>query len=173
MLHAIRLVCFLALGFTLSMQIGCNKGESTSASSSMDSPTGDGHDHEHGDHSHAETFGGAIAELEGLAATIGSSMEKNDADAAHGPLHEIHHVLELIPELAQKEGLPAEQLTLINGAVETLMNSYGDLDAGMHGEQGKSWGDLKSDINAAIETLTAFEHDHDDQTHEAADHDHQ
>lgn len=171
MLRAIQLCSFLSLGFVVSLQTGCNKADT--ATDSTAAQTGDHDDNEHGDHEHADTFGGAIAELEELSGTISAAMAKGDADTAHNPMHEIFHVLEALPELAKKEGLPDDQQKSITSAVATLMDSYGDLDAGMHGEEGKSWDDLKGGIDAAVLTLTAFEHGHDDGDHDHGDHDHE
>lgn len=159
MLRAIRLVCFLALGFTLSLQFGCNKGETTTTSSLT--TTDDGHGHEHGDHDHATDFAGAIRELEELSGAIGTAMDQGDGDTAHDPLHEVGHVLEAMPELAKKEGLSDDDQTAVNGAVATLMDAYNEVDKGMHGEEGKSWEELKGDIDSALQILTAFEHGHD------------
>ena len=171
MLRAIQLICFLALGFVVSMQSGCEKSDPASDSTATATAT-DGHDdhegHDHDEHEHADTFGGAIAELEELAGTISSSMAKGDGDAAHNPLHEVGHVLEALPELAKKDGLSEEDQASVKGAVATLMDAYGEVDAIMHGEEGKSWDDVKEGIGEAVKTLTSFEHGHD---HDDHDHD--
>lgn len=172
MLRAVRLICLLSLGLAFSAQVGCNKGDTaTSSTATHDYDHDDGH--AHGDHGHATDFGGGIEELEELSGKIGTAMAKGDADTAHDPLHEVGHVLEALPELAKKAGLSDEDQKAVNGAVATLMDSYGEVDAGMHGEEGKSWDDLKGDIEAAVKTLTAFEHGHDHGAHDHKDGDHE
>jgi hypothetical protein len=172
MLRAIQFFSCLSLGLVVSMQTGCSKPDTATEPTAAE--TDDHADHDDGDHEHAADFGGAIAELEELAGTISASMAKDDPDAAHNSLHEIGHVLEGLPELAKQEGLSDDQQKSVTGAVATLMDSYGDLDAGMHGEEGKSWDDLKGSIDTAVETLTAFEHGHEhgDHDHEHGDDDH-
>jgi hypothetical protein len=175
MVRAIQFACFLALGFVVSVQTGCTKADTateTTAGQSGDHAD-DGHDHDGHDHANMN-FGAAIAELEELTGTISQSMAKDDADAAHDPLHEVGDLLEALPELAKKEGLSKDDQKSVNGAVAKLMDAYGSVDAIMHGEEGKSWDDVKGDIDEATKTLTAFEHDHDhgDHDHGDGDHDH-
>ena len=61
-------------------------------------------DHGH-DHAHAETLADAVKELEGICATIKAAFAKDDAEAAHEPMHEVGHVLGEIPDLVAKSTL--------------------------------------------------------------------
>ncbi|MFO0428386.1 MAG: hypothetical protein ACK526_17595 [Planctomyces sp.] len=110
-----------------------------------------GHDEEHA-HSH-DSLAGAVAELSKLRDTIKDGFAKNDIDAAHGPLHDVGHILELIPELAEKEKLPAESVTAIKAAVETLFTAFGDVDKGMHGQEGVKYSDVSAKVDEAVEVL--------------------
>lgn len=171
MIRAIQFVCLFALGFVISIQTGCSKADTTADATTGQSDDHDGHDHDHGDHDHSDmSFGVLIAEVEELSGTISDSMAKDDAGAAHDPLHHIGDVLEVLPEAAKKEGLSEADQKTVNGAVAKLMDAYGAVDAIMHGEEGKSWDEVKGEIDEATQTLTAFEHDHDD--HDHGDHDH-
>ena len=177
MIRAIQLVCLFTLGFVISMQTGCNKADTTADATAGQSDDHDQDGHDHGDHDHANmSFGAAIAEIEELSGTISESMAKDDADAAHDPLHHIGDLLETLPELAKKDGLSEDDQKTVNGAVAKLMDAYGAVDAIMHGEEGKSWDEVKGEIDEATTTLTAFEHDHDHDhggdDHGGDDHDH-
>ncbi len=170
MLRATQLTCFLAIGFVVSIQTGCYKPDTATGSTA--GQTEDGHDHEGHEHDHANmSFSAAISELEELSGTISESMAKDDADAAHDPLHEVGDLLEQLPELAKKDGLSQADQKTVNGAVAKLMDAYGAVDAIMHGEEGKSWDEVKDEIDEATKTLTAFEHSHGDGDHDH-DHDH-
>lgn len=171
MIRAIQFVSLFALGFVISIQTGCSKADTTADATTGQSDDHD--DHDHGDHDHSDmSFGVLIAEVEELSGTISDSMAKDDADAAHDPLHHIGDVLEVLPEAAKKEGLSEADQKTVNGAVAKLMDAYGAVDAIMHGEEGKSWDEVKGEIDEATQTLTAFEHDHGDHDHDDGDHDH-
>jgi len=150
MFRAIRFVSSLALGLILSVQVGCNSNDTATGPATSQ---GDPHDHE-------LSFGQAIGQIKELAGTISQAMAKDDADAAHDPLHQIGHLLNDLPHLAEHEELSEENLKLLRGAVAKMMDAYSAFDATMHGEEGKSYDDIKSDIAAALETLESFDHSH-------------
>ncbi len=150
--RALQFVCLLSLGLFITHQIGCNGPKEPTASEADD------HDHDH-DHDRL-SFGQAIGKIEELAGTIGQSMAKGDSDAAHEPLHEIGHLLEELPHLAKDEGLSEQQQASLDAAVNQLMDAYGAVDAIMHGEDGKSYDDVKEEIAASLKTLESFEHSH-------------
>jgi len=152
MFRAIRFVSLLTLGFVLSVQIGCNSSDTATEPATNQA---DQHDHE-------LTFGQAVDKIQELAGTIGESMAKDDADAAHHPLHEIGNLLNGLPHLAEHEELSEESLKLLQDAVDKMMDAYSAVDATMHGEEGKSYDDVKGDIDAALETLESFDHPQND-----------
>lgn len=145
MFRAIRFVSSLAIGLVLSVQIGCNSNDAATGPA-----TSQGDEHE-------LSFGQSIAQIKELAETISESMAKDDADAAHHPLHQIGNLLNDLPHLAEHEELSGENLKLIQDAVAKMMDAYSAVDATMHGEEGKSYDDVKADIDAALETLESFE----------------
>lgn len=112
------------------------------------------HDHGHGGHEdHPETYAEAVDQLESIDKTIRDAFAADDADTAHGPLHDIGHLLEEVTELAQKETMSEEQRADVQQAVESLFDLYGAVDATMHGGEGKSYDEVKDDIDAALATL--------------------
>ena len=147
-MHRVSLLCVLSCGLLFTLQAGCNKSDSateTMATESVD---------------HALSFGQAVGQIEQLAQSIGQSMANGDTEAAHEPLHEIGHLLDELPHLAELEGLAETDQATIQAAADQLMDAYGAIDAGMHGEAGKSYDDVKGDIATALESLDAFEHSH-------------
>ncbi len=143
---------FLILPVSLMFSAGCGE------SSPKEQHTGGeehGHDHDHG-HDHAPaTLKEGIAKLTTLRNTMRDAFGKNDPDAAHGPLHEVGHVLEAIPELAKKENLSAGSQATIETAVNTLMDAFGAVDKTMHGQEGSTYSEESAKIDAAMESLVA------------------
>ncbi len=109
---------------------------------------------EHGqDHAHAETLADAVKELEGICATIKAAFAKNDAEAAHEPMHEVGHVLEEIPDLAAKSTLDDAAKAEVKKAAETLFEAFSAVDESMHGSGGKKYSDVAEAIDAALKVI--------------------
>lgn len=138
----------------------------------------DGHEgHEHGDGGHAETVGEAFHQLTELYETVKTGFAEDDTDAAHGPMHDVGHVLEELKELADASELPADAKTTVGEQVEVLMDAYGAVDNVMHGKEGSEYSEVSDKVDAAMAALkTALgelaEHDgHHDHEGEGHDHD--
>lgn len=138
----------------------------------------DGHEgHDHGEHEHAETVGEAFHELTELYETVKAGFAADDKDAAHGPMHDVGHVLEELKELADESELTAEAKATVGEQVEVLMDAYGDVDNTMHGKEGSEYSEVSGKVDAAMAALkTALgelaEHDeHEGHDHDGEDHD--
>jgi hypothetical protein len=145
------------LTLTLIAAYGCDQSSQPPLVPAMTSKDDHGHDHGH-DHEHEhehESLAAALTELTKLRDTIRDGFAKNDIDAAHDPLHEVGHVLEEIPELAEKEKLPAEAITIIKASVEELFDAFGAVDKGMHGGESVKYADVSGKIDAAVTAITA------------------
>ena len=145
------------LTLTLIAAYGCDQGSQPPLVPAMTSKDDHGHDHGH-DHEHEhehESLAAALTELTKLRDTIRDGFAKNDVDAAHDPLHEVGHVLEEIPELAEKEKLPAEAITIIKASVEELFDAFGAVDKGMHGGESVKYADVSGKIDAAVTAITS------------------
>ena len=122
----------------------------------------EGHDHEgHGDehgHAHPESFAEALTEVVELHAKIKTAVAADDLKTADPPLHELGHLLEELPELAQKESLSEEDQQQVKQAAESLMDSYGAFDERIHGgeSKGKSYDEVADQIDEAISKLKAI-----------------
>ena len=112
-----------------------------------------GHAHDEHAHHHPETLAEAVAELSELRDTIRDAFAANDPDKAHDPLHEIGHALEAVAELAQEEKLPEDKLAVVKTSVESLMQSFGEIDKSMHGQEGASYKDVADKIEEALKAL--------------------
>jgi hypothetical protein len=128
------------------------------------------HDHDHGDKSKtagpgegeskaatikAENYADAIRQLTEMHGKMKAAFSKKDIDAAHGPLHDVGHVLELIPVLAAKETKDEAVLAAIRKPVDELFDHYGKVDEKLHGESGVTYEEVSSKIDAALEKLKA------------------
>ena len=137
----------------------------------------DSHDHDHGHgHAHPETLADAFHALEELRDTVRDAFAENDTETAHGPLHDVGHLLGTLDSLAGKSELSDEAKAEISKNVETLMNAFGDVDEKMHNsEKGVEYSEVSEKIDAALDAIEAaagdaLDHDHDDD-HDHEDHD--
>lgn len=107
-------------------------------------------------HAHAETYPEAVAELDGMRATIETAFAANDIKSADEPIHEVGHVLEGLVDLAKKAELGDEAVTAIEGAVEKLLDSFTVVDEKIHGREGKEYSDVQAEIDAAFAVLRQY-----------------
>jgi len=172
MRQSIRLFCFVALGLLATWQLGCNNSDpgTDAATAQADGHDGDhdgdehdhaGHDDDHeGDHDHEMDFDASLEKVESLAATINESLANDDADAVHDSLHEIGHLLEELPEMAKEHGFSDADQEKLGAATEKMLDAYEAVDATLHGDEGKSWEEVKGDVESGLETLKSLEHSH-------------
>jgi hypothetical protein len=165
-----RLYPFFLLGTSLLI-LGCNPpGPAPPPASQAREQTdhGDDHDadhdkmgepghhhHEHGDHDdeHHESYADAVAELDQLRGEVKDALAAGDLKKADGPVHEIGHILEELPELAAKETELATDDT-IKPAVDDLFECFNDIDLKLHDDgAGKTYDEVADRIDAAIATL--------------------
>lgn len=106
--------------------------------------------------SHAETFKEAVDNLASLGKSISTAFANDDADAAHGPLHDVGHLLEDVTKLSAEEEFTDEQQASIKGAVDKLFESYGAVDAMMHGNEGSSYDEVSADIDTNLQLLSSL-----------------
>lgn len=154
-----RVFCFGLLIIGSLSLAGCGGEPSTASNPSAESH---GHDHEaHGDehgHAHPQSFAEAVAEIDRLRAEIKTSFAAGDLAKADGPVHEIGHLLEELPQLAAKQSLSeAEQQEQVKQAVGSLMDSFAALDERVHGgdSAGKSYEEVAAQIDAAFAELNS------------------
>ena len=148
-IHSLYLTCLLV---TVSVFIGCST-DSSDADAKTGETHAEGHD-EQGDH--PETYDEAVEAVVGMDAEIKDAFEKDDTEAAHGPLHKIGHVLEEVNELAEKTDLSDEQRKSVATAVEQLFEAFGAVDAVMHGKDGKTYDEVAGQIQENLEILKSM-----------------
>ncbi len=113
------------------------------------------HHHEHGDHDeeHHESYADAVAELDQLRGEVKEALAAGDLKKADGPVHEIGHILEELPELAAKDTRLATDDT-IKPAIDDLFDCFNDIDLKLHDDgAGKTYDEVADRIDAAIATL--------------------
>lgn len=133
--------------------MGCgDTGQMTTSQGNRSSGHEDDHDHEEG-HDHPKTLEDGIKELVTLRDTVRDAFAKNDTETAHGPLHDVGHLLEDITGLIEKGGLSDEAVASAKQNIETLFNSFGAVDKTMHGQEGSTYSEVSAKIDAAIQAL--------------------
>jgi hypothetical protein len=131
-------LAMVALALTI---VGCEPAKPKAASKAAEEPK------------HAETLADAVKELEGICSTIKAAFAKDDAEAAHGPMHEIGHVLEEIPNLTDKSTLEDAGKEEVKKAAATLFEAFNAVDESMHGSGGKKYSDVADSIDAALKVI--------------------
>ena len=105
------------------------------------------------DHEHLpETFAAAVEELVKERDTIRDAFAKNDAEAAHEPLHEVGHLLEAMPELAAKGPAPADA-AVVKEVSNELFELFGKVDEKLHGTEGSTYEEVAEKIDAGVKRL--------------------
>lgn len=150
MLYVSRVsLSFVVLGW-LAFVAGCAPKSDTAANGHTTEAA-----HEHGDeeHHHPETYAEAITLLGEMRTKIRDAFAKEDIDTAHGPLHDIGHILEDLPELAEKHGHVDEALAVVKEESEKLLDLFGKVDAKLHGDEGAAYDEVSADIDASLARL--------------------
>jgi hypothetical protein len=138
--------------------LGCGDTGSTAASTGNTNSDHDhDHDHEAGEHhDHPTTLDAGLKELVALRDTVRDAFAKNDTETAHGPLHDVGHLLEDITGLVEKGGFSEEAVATARKDIETLFDSFGAVDKTMHGQEGSTYSEVSAKIDAAIQSLHAL-----------------
>ena len=100
-----------------------------------------------------ETFAEAVDQLVKLDTTVRTAFAAKDEDTAHGPLHDVGHLLEDTVALSAKADLTEDQRQAVQKAVDSLFDAYGAVDEMMHGGDGKTYDEVVTDIDAALAVL--------------------
>lgn len=135
--------------------LGCS--DSTSSSSTPAPEDGYEHAHnesgDHSDHDHPQTLEDGLKELTELRNTVRDAFAADDIDTAHGPLHDVGHLLEDITGLVEKRDLSPEQKELAKQNIESLFDLFGSVDRTLHGQDGTTYSEASEKIDAAIAVL--------------------
>jgi hypothetical protein len=163
------------VAFLLVAATGCNDpGNATATNSgvsnhSEDHDHGDhdhdGHDHDGGDHGehahddahqHPETYDEAVAELLVVHQAIADAFAADKANDAHGPLHDVGHMLEVTEKLVEQSDMAVDTKEKLHEAIEQLFTSYTAIDDKMHdADEGKDYSEVSEQIASSISTLKA------------------
>ncbi len=115
-------------------------------------PTGSDHD----EHPAPETYTEAVTELLATQKAIAEAFGAGNQDDAHGPLHEVGHLLGNTETLVEGSDMDDDTKKKLRDAIEQLFSSYGAVDEKMHNaEKGKDYSDVSEQIENAISTLKA------------------
>ena len=130
LLYCLGLVAFLA--------VGCEQASTTEQKEAPKPPS----------------LTDVLAEVKQMTGDISDGFANDDMEKAHGPLHQIGHKLEALPNLIDGSSLADEAKTAAKSAIETLMNEFGRVDAKLHGdESGADFADVQESIESALASL--------------------
>ncbi len=115
------------------------------------------HEHAHDDdHKHAKTYDEAVGELSAMHKTIADAFADDKPDDAHGPLHDVGHLLDNTETLVKESDMDDATKKKLYSAIEQLFEAYGAVDDKMHdADEGKDYADVAEQIETAMSTLTA------------------
>ncbi|TWU20110.1 hypothetical protein Pla52o_46240 [Novipirellula galeiformis] len=104
-----------------------------------------------------KNYSDAVAMLAGMRDKIRDGFAAGNVEEADGPLHEVGHLLEGIETLVEASAMSEDQKSQAMKAIETLFDSFGEVDARVHdakGEAGKEYTEVAKSVDAAVKTLS-------------------
>ncbi|MEM9365536.1 MAG: hypothetical protein AAGD07_06030 [Planctomycetota bacterium] len=131
------------------------------------------HDHDHGDETvdagamgisaddlpmleksnSPSSFADAVAQLGQTRDQIKEGFENDDPESVHGQLHDVGSLLESLEAFVLKAKWDKDVQESAAEAVDSLFDSYGAIDAKLHGQDGKEYSDVSEAIDTAVATL--------------------
>lgn len=177
---SLLLVATIALAVAAS---GCGPAESAGDADSGDH--GHDHDHDHGDR--PESLQAAVDKLTSIRDTVRTAMLEGDANAAHGPLHEVGELLDALPDVAAETDLAEEDWNAVQAATDELRIAFAAIDKAFHtkdADKKAAYEQVADELDDAIEDIRSRlpmtgeepaeeeneDHDHDDHDHDHDDH---
>lgn len=164
----------------LVFAVGCQPKEDTLSPAAKAMSEHEGHDHGEGDHhghghdghGHGEQadinidslvpievapgpkdLPSGVEQLAALREAVGKGFADDDVESIHHQLHSVGSLLESVEDLVKSSDLSGDAKKEANQAIEQLFDAYGDVDAKLHGQNGKDYSDVADDIETAIKTL--------------------
>jgi hypothetical protein len=119
-------------------------------------------DHQHADHEHADAvsgkppadFAAGVAGLQQQYEAIRDAFRAGDKGKADGPLHQVGHTLEALPELAAKAKLGEQDVAAAKSAATVMFEAYGKLDEAIHGGKEPDYGAAADTLDKAMAELS-------------------
>lgn len=134
----IQFGCLLGL-LCLQLIAGCQTSQSTGP---------DGSPTEQAD------FQSTLNQVESMKTEICKAFTDGQPDEAHDALHEVGHVLEQLPELANKAAqLSESQVAAVQQSVEQLFNGFGQMDDQLHGGDQIDVATIEKQLSQALTDL--------------------
>ena len=146
----------IVAAFALLSASGCDNGAASgpTAGKSPPSPAAkhDGQDHYEAHEDSPQSYGEAVTKLVALRDKMRDAFAAKNDEEAHEPLHEVGHLLESLPRLADKQ-TPAIDAESIKQTTDELFDLFSKVDEKMHGAEGAAYSDVASQVDAGVERL--------------------
>ena len=153
MLVSWKPIVAVVIATVLTIPTGCDSSSSSSSQTDAQS-TANHSDHEHGHNHEADNLTEGMEQLDGYCQKVKTAFEKDTPEDAHDALHEVGHLLEALPALAEKSGkLATAEIDSVKKQVEVLFDAFGELDETMHGGEAVVYSEIDSKIQTAMNTL--------------------
>lgn len=156
-----RLLACLVSAFAVSL-LGCGTKSSTSEKPAPAAHDEHGHDHDHahdhkheGDADHPHTFAEAVEKVQQLRTAVRDNLAAKEKGKADDAVHEVGHVLEDLPKLAESASLAPEALSEVKKATDELLDLFGKIDEQIHADKEPNYDEVSAKIDAAVEQLQA------------------
>lgn len=135
--------------------LGCGKSTPTAEKSTApahDDHAHEGHDHKHEGHDdHPHTYAEAVEKIKQLRNAVRDHLAAKETGKADEAVHEVGHVLEDLPKLA--EAHTAEDQAEVKKAGEELLDLFGKIDEQLHADKEPNYDEVSAKIDAAVEKL--------------------
>lgn len=95
-----------------------------------------------------------LTRLKQLNDEITQAAARDDLESAHDQLHETGTILESLESLCESPAMAPEQKSRASRAIETLFESFGEVDARLHGQEGKLYSEVSESIDDALGKLS-------------------
>lgn len=119
-------------------------------------------DHPHDGHEHADAvsgkpsadFAAVVTGLQQEYEAIRDAFRAGDKGKADGPLHQVGHTLEALPELAAKAKLGEQDVAAAKSAATVMFEAYGEIDEAIHGGKDPDYGAAADKLDKAMAELS-------------------
>jgi hypothetical protein len=97
-----------------------------------------------------------LSELIAFDAEIRKASEEDSLEDAHGALHDIGTTIEQLRSGVEAGSMGDEARQQALDSLDQLMTLFGDVDATLHGKEGKLYSDVAKDVKQEIERLQSI-----------------
>ncbi len=103
-----------------------------------------------------ETYAEAIDHIRSYRDTIRDETTGGNPDKAHQPLDKLDYVLQWLPEIAQKSGIPKSKWEEVNTTGQKLRDLFNKIHANIDAGKESDYKAVADEIDSSIESIAAI-----------------